>query len=62
LQEDGSYKKVEISQPKNKNIFLSDILDKNVDEKYFMNDIEYLNKLVFQRKEKSLIIRNATNQ
>jgi hypothetical protein len=27
-----------------------------------MNDIEYLNKLVFQRKEKSLIIRNATNQ
>jgi DNA (cytosine-5)-methyltransferase 3A len=33
-QEDWTYKKVEISQPEDKKIFLKDILEENVDEKY----------------------------
>lgn len=33
-QEDWTYKKVEISQPEDKRIFLKDILEENVDEKY----------------------------
>lgn len=34
LQEDGTYKQVEISQPEDKGILLKDILESEVDEKY----------------------------
>ena len=36
LQEDGYYKKVEICQPKDMGILLKDILESNVDEKYYV--------------------------
>ena len=38
LDEFGTYQKVEISQPEDKGILLKDILEENVDEKYFLND------------------------
>lgn len=44
--------KFEIPQPKDKGIFLKDILEKEVDEKYFLSDkmIEWLNKHSEKRK------------
>jgi DNA (cytosine-5)-methyltransferase 3A len=36
LQKDGYYKKVEICQPKDMGILLKDILESNVDEKYYV--------------------------
>ena len=38
LQEDGTYKKVEIQQPQDKGILLKDILESNVDNKYNISE------------------------
>lgn len=40
LQEDGTYKKVDIPQPEDKWIYLKDILDDEVDEKYFISQTQ----------------------
>jgi site-specific DNA-cytosine methylase len=48
-QEDGTYKSIEIPQPDDKGIFLKDILEDNVDDKYFISQ-EQVNKI---RKWKS---------
>lgn len=40
LQEDWTYKKVDIPQPEDKGIFLKDILEDNVDEKYFISQTQ----------------------
>lgn len=37
LQEDGSYKKVDIPQPEDKGILLKDIIEDEVDEKYYFS-------------------------
>lgn len=61
LQDDGTYKKIAIDQPQDQWILLIDILEKDVDYKYIIDDTLY-QKLVIDRSEKSLKIRNATNQ
>lgn len=38
LDEFGTYQKVEIPQPEDRGILLKDILEENVDEKYFLNE------------------------
>lgn len=38
LQKDGTYKKVEIPQPEDAGIYLKDIVDSDVDEKYYMHN------------------------
>ena len=40
-QEDGTYKQVEISQPEDKGILLKDILEDEVDEKYYLSEEVY---------------------
>lgn len=45
-QEDGTYKQVHIDQPEDKGILLKDILEENVDEKY------YLSNEVFEKLKK----------
>ena len=40
LQEDGTYKSIEIPQPEDKGIFLKDILEDNVDGKYFISQTQ----------------------
>ena len=41
LQEDWTYKQVEIKQPEDKGILLKDILEENVDEKYYLKEEQY---------------------
>jgi len=41
LQEDWTYKRVEIEQPKDRGILLKDILEENVDEKYYLSEETY---------------------
>lgn len=50
LQEDGSYKKIEISQPEDKGILLKDILEEEVDQKYFLTEtgMKYLEKIKYK--------------
>lgn len=50
LQEDGSYKKIEISQPEDKGILLKDILEEEVDQKYFLTEtgVKYLEKIKYK--------------
>ena len=53
LQKDGSYKKVEISQPEDKGILLKDILEENVSDKYLCSykAIEGINKSNFRERK-----------
>lgn len=44
LQEDWTYKKVEISQPKDRGILLKDILEEIVDEKFYLDD-KYIERI-----------------
>jgi len=54
LQLDGSYKQVKIPQPEDRGILLKDILESDVDEKYFVNVSEkYKNKGLCETDQKS---------
>lgn len=53
LCSDGTYRQVKIKQPEDRWILLKDILEKNVDEKYYKNNIVKINN--------QLIIHEATN-
>ena len=44
LQKDWTYKKVEISQPEDRWILLKDILEENVDEKFYLSN-EYIERI-----------------
>ena len=72
LQEDWTYKRVEIEQPKDKGILLKDILEDEVDEKYYLSNeqickIEWSNfmqeKLRIQKWDKcwTLLARDYKN-
>lgn len=54
LENDGLYHRVDISQPEDRGILLKDILENNVDEKYFVNVSEkYKNKGLCEADQKS---------
>jgi DNA-cytosine methyltransferase len=48
LQSDGSYKQVEISQPEDRGILLKDILEINVDEKFYVYN-QYNNRTMIDK-------------
>lgn len=55
LQDDGSYKQVEISQPDDRGILLKDILEIDVEEKYFVS-AQHTRAMINTRKSKKLNI------
>lgn len=59
---DGEYKQIKIEQPKDQEIYLKDIVEENVDEKYYMNDNQVLNiKKSNYRDRKPMDINKKSN-
>jgi len=48
----GVYQKVDIEQPEDKHVYLKDILEENVDEKYFIKNINELNWITDSKRIK----------
>ncbi|PZM86350.1 hypothetical protein DLH72_01280 [Candidatus Gracilibacteria bacterium] len=58
LGEDGEYKKINIPIPEDRDIFLQDILEKNINQKYYKN----FDNIIIDRSEDFFKIKNATKK